>query len=69
MIQTQTMLEVADNSGARRVMCIKVLGGSHRRYARVGDIIKVSVKDAIPRGKARVESRANNTVGPAGMSG
>jgi large subunit ribosomal protein L14 len=53
MIQTQTMLEVADNSGARRVMCIKVLGGSHRRYARVGDIIKVSVKDAIPRGKVK----------------
>ena len=53
MIQTQTMLEVADNSGARRVMCIKVLGGSHRRYARIGDIIKVSVKDAIPRGKVK----------------
>jgi large subunit ribosomal protein L14 len=53
MIQTQTILEVADNSGARRVMCIKVLGGSHRRYARVGDIIKVSIKDAIPRGKVK----------------
>jgi large subunit ribosomal protein L14 len=53
MIQTQTMLEVADNSGARRVMCIKVLGGSHRRYARVGDIIKVTVKEAIPRGKVK----------------
>ncbi|WP_111498304.1 MULTISPECIES: 50S ribosomal protein L14 [Marinobacter] len=53
MIQTQTMLEVADNSGARRVMCIKVLGGSHRRYASVGDIIKVTVKEAIPRGKVR----------------
>jgi len=53
MIQTQTILDVADNSGARRVMCIKVLGGSHRRYARVGDIIKVSVKDAIPRGKVK----------------
>ncbi|MCG8314657.1 MAG: 50S ribosomal protein L14 [Pseudomonadales bacterium] len=53
MIQTQTMLEVADNSGARRVQCIKVLGGSHRRYARVGDIIKVSVKEAIPRGKVK----------------
>jgi large subunit ribosomal protein L14 len=51
MIQMQTMLEVADNSGARRLMCIKVLGGSHRRYAHIGDIIKVSVKDAIPRGK------------------
>ena len=53
MIQTQTMLDVADNSGARRVMCIKVLGGSHRRYASVGDIIKVTVKEAIPRGKVR----------------
>ena len=51
MIQTQTMLEVADNSGARQVMCIKVLGGSHRRYASVGDVIKVTVKEAIPRGK------------------
>lgn len=53
MIQMQTVLGVADNSGARRVMCIKVLGGSHRRYARVGDIIKVSVKEAIPRGKVK----------------
>ncbi len=53
MIQTQSYLEVADNSGARRVMCIKVLGGSHRRYARVGDIIKVTVKEAIPRGKVK----------------
>lgn len=53
MIQTQTILNVADNSGARRVMCIKVLGGSHRRYARIGDIIKVSVKEAIPRGKVK----------------
>jgi large subunit ribosomal protein L14 len=53
MIQTQTMLDVADNSGARRVMCIKVLGGSKRRYARVGDIIKVTVKEAIPRGKVK----------------
>lgn len=53
MIQTQTYLDVADNSGARRVMCIKVLGGSHRRYAGVGDIIKVSVKEAIPRGKVK----------------
>lgn len=53
MIQTQSYLDVADNSGARRVMCIKVLGGSHRRYARVGDIIKVTVKEAIPRGKVR----------------
>ncbi len=53
MIQTQTMLDVADNSGARRVMCIKVLGGSHRRYAGIGDIIKVTVKEAIPRGKVK----------------
>ena len=53
MIQTQTMLEVAANSGARQVMCIKVLGGSHRRYASVGDIIKVTVKEAIPRGKVK----------------
>ena len=49
----QTRLDVADNSGARNVMCIKVLGGSHKRYARIGDIIKVSVKDAIPRGKVK----------------
>ncbi len=53
MIQTQSYLDVADNSGARRVMCIKVLGGSHRRYARVGDVIKVTVKEAIPRGKVK----------------
>ena len=53
MIQMQTVLEVADNSGARKVMCIKVLGGSHRRYARVGDVIKVSIKDAIPRSKVK----------------
>ncbi|MCE1750423.1 50S ribosomal protein L14, partial [Enterobacter hormaechei] len=53
MIQEQTMLNVADNSGARRVMCIKVLGGSHRRYAHVGDIIKVTIKEAIPRGKVK----------------
>lgn len=53
MIQTQSYLEVADNSGARRVMCIKVLGGSHRRYARVGDLIKVTVKEASPRGKVK----------------
>ena len=53
MIQTESYLEVADNSGARRVMCIKVLGGSHRRYARVGDIIKVTVKEAIPRGMVK----------------
>ena len=53
MIQTQSYLEVADNSGARQVMCIKVLGGSHRRYARIGDLIKVSVKEAIPRGRVK----------------
>ena len=53
MIQTQSYLEVADNSGARRVMCIKVLGGSKRRYARVGDLIKVTVQEAIPRGKVK----------------
>lgn len=53
MIQTESYLDVADNSGARRVMCIKVLGGSKRRYARVGDIIKVTVKEAIPRGKVK----------------
>ncbi len=53
MIQTETMLDVADNSGARRVQCIKVLGGSKRRYAGIGDIIKVTIKDAIPRGRVR----------------
>jgi len=53
MIQMQSQLDVADNSGARRVQCIKVLGGSHRRYARIGDIIKVAVKEAIPRGKVK----------------
>lgn len=53
MIQTESYLDVADNSGARQVMCIKVLGGSHRRYARIGDLIKVTVKEAIPRGKVK----------------
>ena len=53
MIQLRTMLNVADNSGAKRLMCIKVLGGSKRRYAAVGDVIKVSIKDAIPRGKVK----------------
>ncbi len=53
MIQMQTVLDVADNSGARRVQCIKVLGGSKRRYASVGDVIKVSVKEAAPRGKVK----------------
>lgn len=53
MIQVQTYLDIADNSGARRVMCIKVLGGSKRRYAGIGDVIKVTVKEAIPRGRVR----------------
>lgn len=53
MIQMRTTLDVADNSGARRVMCIKVLGGTRRRYAGIGDVIKVSVKEAIPRGKVK----------------
>lgn len=53
MIQMQTLLDAADNSGARQVMCIKVLGGSKRRYAGIGDIIKVSIKDAIPRGRVK----------------
>lgn len=53
MIQMQSMLDVADNSGARRVMCIKVLGGSMRRYASIGDVIRVSIKEAIPRGKVK----------------
>ena len=53
MIQTQTNLDVADNSGARRVQCIKVLGGSKRKYASVGDVIVVSVKEAIPRGRVK----------------
>ena len=53
MIQMQTNLEVADNSGARRVQCIKVLGGAKRRYAHVGDVIVVSVKEAIPRGRVK----------------
>jgi large subunit ribosomal protein L14 len=53
MIQMQTILDSADNSGAKRIQCIKVLGGSHRRYADIGDIIKVSIKDAIPRGRVK----------------
>ena len=53
MIQTETVLNIADNSGARKVLCIKVLGGSKKRYARIGDIIKVTIKDAIPRGKVK----------------
>ena len=53
MIQTESMLDVADNSGAKRVQCIKVLGGSHRRYAGIGDVSKITVKEAIPRGKVK----------------
>jgi large subunit ribosomal protein L14 len=53
MIQVETSLDVADNSGARRVQCIRVLGGSRRKYASVGDIIVVSIKDAIPRGRVK----------------
>ena len=53
MIQTETVLNIADNSGARKVLCIKVLGGSKKRYARIGDVIKVTIKDAIPRGKVK----------------
>jgi large subunit ribosomal protein L14 len=53
MIQSETMLDVADNSGARRVQCIKVLGGSKRRYAGIGDVIKVTIKEAIPRGRVQ----------------
>jgi len=53
MIQTETRLEVADNTGAREFMCIKVLGGSKRRYASIGDIIKVTVKEATPRGRVK----------------
>ena len=53
MIQTESRLEVADNTGAREVLCIKVLGGSKRRYAGIGDIIKVSVKEATPRGRVK----------------
>lgn len=53
MIQMQSILDAADNSGARRLMCVKVLGGSKRRYAGIGDVVKVTVKEAIPRGKVR----------------
>ena len=53
MIQVQSYLDIADNRGARRVMCIKVLGGSKRRYAGIGDVIKVTVKEAIPRGRVK----------------
>lgn len=53
MIQTQTKLDIADNSGAKKVQCIKVLGGSRRRYANIGDLIKITVKEAIPKGKVK----------------
>ena len=53
MIQTQTILKVADNTGAKLVMCIKVLGGSKRKYASIGDVIKVAIKEALPRGKVK----------------
>lgn len=53
MIQMQTVLEVADNSGAKKIQCIKVLGGSKRRYAGIGDIIKISIKEAVPRGRVK----------------
>lgn len=62
MIQMQSTLEAADNSGARRLMCVKVIGGSKRRYAGVGDIIKVSVKEAIPRGKVKKGEMYNAVV-------
>ena len=58
MIQAETELEVADNSGAKRVACIKVLSGSKRRYAGIGDVIKVTVKDALPKGKGKVSKGA-----------
>ena len=66
MIQMRTMLDVADNSGARRVMCIKVLGGTRRRYASIGDVIKVSVKEAIPRGKVKKGEVLNAQLQPIG---
>ncbi len=62
MIQTESMLDIADNSGARKVMCIKVLGGSGRRYARIGDVIKVTVKEAIPRGRVKKGQVVNAVV-------
>tara|TARA_X000000368_G_scaffold170638_1_gene134603 strand:+ start:4443 stop:4811 length:369 start_codon:yes stop_codon:yes gene_type:complete len=62
VIQEQSMLTIADNSGARRVMCIKVLGGSKRRYAHVGDVIKVAIKEAIPTGKVKKGSVADAVV-------
>src|SRR3954464_13610694 len=62
MIQMESVLDVADNTGARSVMCIKVLGGSKRRYAHIGDVIKVSVKDAAPRGRVKMAGAYNAVV-------
>ena len=62
MIQEQSILTIADNSGARRVMCIKVLGGSKRRFAHVGDVIKVAIKEAIPTGKVKKGTVADAVV-------
>lgn len=62
MIQTESMLDIADNSGARRVMCIKVLGGTRRRYANIGDVIKVTIKEAVPRGKVKKGQVVNAVV-------
>src|SRR3954462_15071721 len=64
MIQMQTVLDVADNTGARAVMCIKVLGGSKRRYASIGDVMKVSIKDAAPRGRVKKGEIYHAVVGP-----
>ena len=62
MIQVESMLNVADNSGARRVQCIKVLGGSRRRYATIGDIIKVSVKEALPNSRVKKKQLHNAVI-------
>ena len=62
MIQMQSVLQAADNSGARRLMCVKVLGGSRRRYAAIGDVIKVTVKEAIPRAKVKKGEMYNAVV-------
>ena len=62
MIQAETVLSVADNSGARKILCIKVLGGSRKRYAQIGDVIKVTVKEAIPRGKVKKGDVYNSLV-------
>ena len=67
MIQTETMLKIADNSGARRVQCIKVLGGSRRRYANIGDVIKVAVKEAVPRGRVSKGDVVNAVVVRSGQ--